>query len=64
MWRFSSVLIHESFVSADEEPALLPFQLLILALYFLSQEIFTTKDVKIICFVLIYLCYPLIRRIL
>ena len=29
--HFSSVLIHESFVSADEEPDLRPFQLLILA---------------------------------
>jgi len=29
--RFNLVLIHESFVSADEEPDLWPFQLLILA---------------------------------
>ena len=38
--RFNSVLIHESFVSVDEEPDLRPFQLLNLALCFSPRDLF------------------------
>ena len=39
MQLFNSVLIHESSVSADEEPDLSPFQLVILALCFSPRDL-------------------------